>query len=428
MNFPIWEVPYLGGGGLIALVAVVHVFIAHFAVGGGFWLAVTEAKARRENDPALLAHVRSYSRFFVLLTLVLGALTGVGIWFTIGLISPAATSTLIHAFVFAWAIEWVFFFVEIASAMIYYSTWDKLDARTHNQIGWIYATAAFLSLVVINGILTFMVTPGRWLVTQSFWHGWLNPGNLPSLVLRTGSAFALVGLYTLFGAALLKDDRLREKAIRYNARWLVPAFAAMPVGLIGYIAVLPERARFIALGGAPVVALFTAASLGLSVLIVVFAWLGAYANPKRFGAAFAGLLLVMGFVATGTTEWVREAARKPFIIHGYMYSNSIRVADAGSVAEAGVLRSAKWSGLHEITPANQLVAGRAVYTLLCLSCHEVDGYNPIRPLVRGWDEAYLDRQLTQLDTLKGFMPPFTGTAAERRALAHYLASLNKESR
>lgn len=32
MNYPVWEVPYLGGGMLIGIVAIVHVFIAHFPV------------------------------------------------------------------------------------------------------------------------------------------------------------------------------------------------------------------------------------------------------------------------------------------------------------------------------------------------------------------------------------------------------------
>ena len=425
MNFPIWEIPHLGGGGLIALVAVVHVFVAHFAVGGGFWLALTEAKAYRENDPALLAYVRCYSKFFVLLTLVFGALTGVGIWFTIGLISPAATSTLIRAFVWGWAIEWVFFLVEITAAIIYYTTWDRLDRRAHNQIAWIYAGAAFVSLLVINGILTFMVTPGRWLETQNFWHGWLNPGYWPSVVLRSGSAIALVGLFTLLTGSWLPNGELRVKVLRYAACWVFPAFVVMPVGLLWYLAKLPEHARFIALGGAPVVAMFTAASMGLSGAILLFVWLGAWRTPEQFSTAFAALLLGMGFVATGTTEWVREAVRKPYILFGYMYSNSIHVGDADRVTQVGVLQTAKWAGIRD---ASHPDAGREVFTLLCLSCHEVDGYNPVRPLVRGWDEEYLDYQLSRLDTLKGFMPPFTGTAAERRALAQYLVSLNPEAR
>ena len=34
MNFPVWQLGFPGGL-LIAAVAVLHVFISHFAVGGG---------------------------------------------------------------------------------------------------------------------------------------------------------------------------------------------------------------------------------------------------------------------------------------------------------------------------------------------------------------------------------------------------------
>jgi len=33
MNYPIWDLTTFGGGFLIALVAVVHVLVSHFAVG-----------------------------------------------------------------------------------------------------------------------------------------------------------------------------------------------------------------------------------------------------------------------------------------------------------------------------------------------------------------------------------------------------------
>ncbi len=117
MNYPLWQLPFPGSL-LIALVAVVHVFISHFAVGGGAYLVLLERKANHNNDAGLLGYVRKHSVFFALLTLVSGALTGVGIWFTIGLISPEGTSSLIHTFVWGWAIEWVFFFVEITAALV----------------------------------------------------------------------------------------------------------------------------------------------------------------------------------------------------------------------------------------------------------------------------------------------------------------------
>jgi hypothetical protein len=133
MNYPIWDLP--ASGLLIAAIAIVHVFISHFAVGGGLFLVVTERKARREGDAELLSFVKLHTRFFVLLTLVLGAMTGVGIWFTIGLVHPQATSALINTFVWAWAIEWTFFVVEIAAAMVYYYGWDKLSPSTHQARG-----------------------------------------------------------------------------------------------------------------------------------------------------------------------------------------------------------------------------------------------------------------------------------------------------
>ena len=103
MNYPVWDVAF-GAGLLMAVVAGLHVFVSHFAVGGGLFLILTEIKARRANDAALLGWLKAHSKFFVLVTVVFGAVTGVGIWFTIGLISPTATSDLIHIYVWGWAI------------------------------------------------------------------------------------------------------------------------------------------------------------------------------------------------------------------------------------------------------------------------------------------------------------------------------------
>ena len=183
MNYPVWDIP--ASGLLIAAIAILHVFVSHFAVGGGLYLVLIERKARRSEDGPLLDYAKRLSRFFILLTLVFGAITGVGIWFVIGLVHPQATSSLINTFVWGWAIEWTFFVVEIAAAMVYYYGWDRLTARTHMAVGWIYAFAAWMSLVVINGILAYMLTPGAWTLTRGFWDGFFNETYWPALVART---------------------------------------------------------------------------------------------------------------------------------------------------------------------------------------------------------------------------------------------------
>ncbi len=175
-------------------------------------------------------YVRHHSKFFALLTVVLGAVTGVGIWFTIGLVSPEATSSLIHTFVWGWAIEWVLFFVEIAAALIYAYHWDTLDRQTHLIVGWIYFVAAWASLVVINGIITYMLTPGRWLETGKFWDGFFNPTYWPSLWIRTTMAVALAGIFGLV-TAMWESSPLRERVVRWAGWWLVLGIALLlPLG------------------------------------------------------------------------------------------------------------------------------------------------------------------------------------------------------
>ena len=50
MDYPIWDVT-IGGGLLMALVAIPHVIVSHFAIGGGLVIAVTETLAVRRSPP-----------------------------------------------------------------------------------------------------------------------------------------------------------------------------------------------------------------------------------------------------------------------------------------------------------------------------------------------------------------------------------------
>lgn len=425
MNYPIWDLPILGGGVLIGTIAILHVFVSHFAVGGGLFLVLTERKAYRENDPGLLAYLKTHSTFFVLVTLVFGAVSGVAIWWSIGLVAPAATSTLIHVFVWIWAMEWVAFITEIAAAFVYYYGWDRLDRKTHLAVGWIYFGAAWLSLFQINGILTFMLTPGRWLESGSMVDGFFNPTMWPSALVRTAVAVALAGLYALVTASVNSDAALRERLTRYAAKWLLLGAAVIPVGGLWYIASLPPLAREISMGGAPAVTIFAGLTILFSALLVALIFVSAYLNPRSFNIGLALLAVIIGLMTTGVTEWVREAVRKPYIIYGYMWSNSIRVADATSLKQSGLLARAKWTAATEASLSTRPQSGQEVFQLACQSCHTVDGYNGIRVMVKGWPRALIRYSLGHLDELKGFMPPFVGTDAEREALADWLFAMGR---
>jgi len=430
MNYPVWEVAF-GGGLLVAIVSVLHVFVSHFAVGGGLFLVVTQARAMRRGDDRLLAWLKRHTRFFVLVTVVFGAVSGVGIWFTIGLVNPSGTSALIHLFVWGWAIEWVFFFVEITAAILYLYGWDRIDRRTHLWIGWIYFVAAYLSLVVINGIITFMLTPGRWLETGGFWDGFFNPTYLPSLAFRTGIAAALAGVYALVTAAVQKDRDLKATVVRWSGRWILPGLVVAALSGLWYVSAVPDSVWANAQGRMPTATRHAEYILYTTALMFVLV-AAALVAPRRLNLAWSLLVLLAALATLGSFEFVREAIRKPFVIHDYLYANAIYArpvaGDGGLNPEAldrdGVLKRARFVRHREITEANRIAAGREIFTLQCHACHSLTGYRGVgRPIVaKQWGYPTLVRRIGTLQKMyNGVMPPFAGTRAEREALAAFLA-------
>jgi mono/diheme cytochrome c family protein len=432
MNYPVWDVAF-GAGLLIALVAILHVFVSHFAVGGGLFLVLTERKARRHNDRALLGWLKTHTKFFVLVTVVFGAVSGVGIWFTIGLISPMATSNLIHAYVWGWAIEWVFFFLEITAALLYLYGWDRLEAQLHQWYGWIYFIAAFASMVIINGIVTFMLTSGRWVQNHEFWTGFFNPTSFPSLAFRFAISLALAGIYALITASVQKDPALKAQIVRWSALWIVPSLVVLPALGWWYIRKIPAEVWASARGPMPTGTHF--AVLAAILLTVTFALaLITLVKPGRLHLSFSLLVALVALGAMGSFEFVREAIRKPYVIGNYLYANSLYATpmpgDGGfsveKIDEVGVLKGAKWLSDRELTTDSQVAVGREVFRVECQSCHTTDSYRGVKKYVglRQWDQKRIEAMLASLDVMhNGVMPPFAGTDRERAALAAFLATV-----
>lgn len=432
MNYPVWDVSF-GAGLLMALVAILHVFVSHFAVSGGLFLVLTERRARHRNDLALLGWLKRHTKFFVLLTVVYGAVSGVGIWFTIGLISPTATSNLIHTYVWGWAIEWVFFFLEITAALFYLYGWDRLEPRLHEWYGWLYFINAYLSLVIINGIITFMLTSGKWVETRQFWLGFFNPTYFPSLLVRTAIALALAGIYALVMASLERDAALKARIVRWAAIWTVPSLAVMPALIWWYIKRIPPDVWNNARGAMPTGTRFASYAAVLLAVTLILA-LVSLVRPARLHLSFSLLVLLVALGTMGSFEFVREAIRKPYVISNYLYANSIYAktvaGDGGFSAEeignAGVLSASRWVRFHQITPENKVAAGGEIFRVECQACHTVDSYRGLRALIRKrqWDRSEIQMMLGGLDLMhNGVMPPFVGTDAEREALAAFVSSI-----
>ena len=422
MNYPVWYLPDIGGGILVAIIAILHVFVSHFAVGGGLYLIYAEKKGLREKSDEILEFTRKHARFFLLVTVVFGSITGVGIWFIISLVNPAATSFLIHTFVFGWAAEWVFFLVEITAAFIYFYMFGRMDSSTHLKIGWVYFISAWMSLFLINGIIGFMLTPGAWLDKPDFWVGFFNPSFLPSLFFRTFIAIFLAGIYGCLTAAFVRDLPTRETMTRFSGKYSLAALVGTVPSGLWYLAVLPEQARNLVLGKSPTIAAMLVWGVSsLLVLLVVILATTIY-RPSLNRKWVAAAVMLSGLVYFGSFEWTREAARRPYAINELIYSNMIIKDHLAEISRQGFLKSATWVQTRDLSAENRIEGGKELFIHQCYACHTIAGFNnDIVSRTAGMSYAALRSYISKIHQVRYFMPPFAGTEEEVDALAAYIA-------
>jgi cytochrome d ubiquinol oxidase subunit I len=445
VHYPLWHVPGLTAPMLIAAIATLHVFVAMFAVGGGFVLALGTRLGYRSGDAKLLDYCRQFAWFFVLITVVYGAITGVGIWWVIGLASPLATEELIHIFVFVWGMEYAAFVVEIVSAFVFFYGWRYLDARTHQITVGIYAGAAWLSLVLITGITAFMLDTGHWSQPEGLWRAFWNPQTIPQVVTRTGTSLLLAALFVFLHAAvkLSGDDELRGRVAKLAARWAMVGGVLVIVGGIGWYLLAPPSAQA-ALVAAAALNVMMALLFGLTALVVVMMYVGPYRHPRWITVGFAILFFAMGFAATAAGEFVREAVRKPYIIYGRILGNGIRVSEIPDLRAKGFLNGGVWTRIYvadhfpnaldvsggidqtrmlTLPRAERERLGQVLFQYHCSDCHAVNGYSGVSQLARGWTRPLIERAVTAPDQLSFFMPPWCGQPDESELLADYLETV-----
>jgi cytochrome bd-type quinol oxidase subunit 1 len=383
----------------------------------------------------------------------MGAITGVAIWWTIGLASPLATQVLIRTFVFAWATEYVFFVVEIASAFIFYYYWGRLPARVHAIIVWIYGLSAWASLVIISAITAFMLNPGDWVDPQhrDFWTAICNPQSLPQIISRTGGALLLSSLYVYCHAAIvIKDGRLHALIESRSTR---PALlGALLIILGGFLwnIYLPDSARA-AMFAAPVLNVLMALLFAATGVVFLLLFFGPYRNPGMIRSpGFAACLFLFGITGFSTAEFIREAVRKPYVIYNVVQGNQVFATgdESRHLKALGYLEGGVWTKafveanyhdamdedmfgevvdperLLKLPRRDRIVLGGLLFQYHCNDCHAInEGYSPVAPLVQGWSREMIRDLLKAPDKARFTMPPWWGTPEEAELLTDYLSSI-----
>lgn len=405
-------------GLVIGGVGILHVFLAQFAIGGGMLLWYFERLGQR-GHPDARTFVDGYFKVLVLVSFVVGALTGVAMWFTTIQVGARTIGLMIDEFHWLWATEWVWFAVEITAGYAFYRYGPQLDGRARLRLLALYALASWMSLFWINGILSWQLTPGDWLHGGGVWTGFFNASFWPSLIFRTAVATTLAALVAciLINTMDLPRDR-RAALIRRASRFAAP-IAVMPVLAVWFLYVLPEDSRSWLLGGSMPMTMFVGVAAGASFLIGGYVVVGLILQRLYINGATATLLLGLAFGATAAGEFVREGARKPFTVRGVLYSTAIRPSEVAQLRARGAATDDPYP-LREPYPDAQLTRGARVERVLCDACHTMRGANALVELTRTWTDDQMRLNLAKLQRTKGFMPPFAGNADDVEALVQLL--------
>ncbi|MFN3929926.1 MAG: c-type cytochrome, partial [Thermoflexus sp.] len=298
----------------------------------------------------------------------------------------------------------------------------------------------WVSLVLITGITAFMLTTGRWTPEADFFVAFFNPSFLPQVLIRTGGSLAIAALWIGVHLAFRAPETLRDELIPRISRWAVAGMILILIGGIGYFAVLPDHAR-LNIMRAPLLLIMTALNFGATLVALAAFGLGHLRGGRWIQPPEAMLMLLIGVIAITSGEFLREGARKPYRIERYIFSPGVRVAEAAILQRDGLIPHSPWLqlylretlGLSEEAlrdPARlpepiKVRVGEALYTYHCSSCHALDGYNGIRPLIQPWTGEMIADAIRHLHRTNPAMPPWLGNESEREALIAYLVALQK---
>ncbi len=409
-------------GMVIGGLGIIHVFLAQFAIGGGMLLCYFEWLAQTGRSHHARRFLNGYFQLLVLISFVLGALTGVGMWLTSIQVSPRTIGLMVDEFHWIWAIEWTFFTLEVVAGYTFYRTGKYLSDKLRLRLLILYSLASFGSLFWINGILSWQLTPGAWLDSGSVWGGFFNPSFWPSLLFRTVVSTTLGALMACVVINIMGElsQEQRQHLLHRVAHFLAP-MAIMPIIGLWYLAVIPADSRSWLLGGSIAMTLFLGLAVASSALIGGYAAFGLWRRRFDINGPTAALLVALALGATAGGEFVREGARKPFTVRNTLYSNAIAPAEVASLRVNGSVTDDPYPIRERERFANkQLVLGARVYRRQCSVCHTINGANGVLHLAGSWTPNQIRLNLAKLQHTKAFMPPFAGNADELEALVQLI--------
>lgn len=436
MQFLDYQVPYLGNGMVIGLNAVIHVVLSHGVAIGAFAMVVLgDWLDWRRSGSAPNEWNRFNKRllkFVALAITIVGGLTGVGIWFTTSALATRGIASMLRIFFWPWFLEWVVFVLEVSGVLAYYLYWDRLAMRRALRlgVGIVYVGLAFLSAFLITGILGFMLTPGDWPEHRKLGVAFFNPSFAPQLAWRLFLSFSVGALIALaFSQAAGFTAEFRKETAKTFGGILTVSLMGLAISVLIYFRQVPlafaVESRFAVLTGrlSQLPWLFLALNIAAATVLVATAISGLL-GKTQLARVLALPAILMMVALTAELERIREFIRGPYLIPNYMFANGVLVQEKPLLDRGGMLVGSPW--FKSVYASGDVrSAGPFLFARNCSACHTIGGINDISARLGGRSEDGIYVILGHTREMVSFMPPFTGTADERRILARFLYELGE---
>ncbi|MEW5838171.1 MAG: cytochrome ubiquinol oxidase subunit I [Pseudomonadota bacterium] len=441
--YPMWYEPGIGSGWVVGFIATIHVLFSHVSVGAAVFFMVLATIAYRQNRPELLEFIKKYGLFLLVFSYILGSITGPGIWYSTTVASPRGISSLIHSFVWKWATEWVFFVIEVVGVYMVTYLVGKVDQKTHLRLTILLGLASYTTMLIILGILSFMMWPGKeeWFSEGGYLLGFYGGNTFAQLAMRTAFMFAMTAVVGSIVTAGFKDQVFRALINRWLAGFGIAGTVIGAALFYWYLNTLPEYSHLIMENRLP--AWFAPSLYSILAGMLVY-FLMMLATPRvitTWVASTATVALVV--FGLWPEEVARESIRKPYVSGQYVYSNQLIARDVPGmnikseipvVEEHGLLKTQVFMPDHlkTVTADNILQVGQALTTQMCSNCHSLSKTG-IRPIGRYIGDntdipaikTYLQAALSTGNTL--YMPRIPLKDDEAEAIAVYLSYLNNQT-
>jgi hypothetical protein len=246
----------------IGFLALFHTAVGSLAIGFAFVVTVLQivGYVRKDNRFDLLAkrvqlwHVCIYN---------IGTINAIGLVFALSGLFPQFWSQVFVQFFWTMIIEEALFFMLATTLTLHYFFWDTMwgHKKLHIFMGALLTPMFFLQFFIINGMSSYMLTPGFSEGQVSQWSGtagilgwdkmaFFNPSFLMLTLHRTAANFAYAGFVVaavcgvwLYRSQKSKLQALHEKGGRLAFNVAFTSFLALPIIGFFYAWVLKYHAK-----------------------------------------------------------------------------------------------------------------------------------------------------------------------------------------